>query len=82
MMVKLVKDCYLGTWIVRKGMKGTVIGERKGLLVKVGETTIQKDEYLVILRSVVTPLGGAPHDERLWVKKDAVKKLSPLDYLF
>ena len=79
MRVRFVRDSYTGFGIVRKGMKGTVIGERKGLLVKAGKTTIQKDEYLIILRSVVTPGGGAPHDERLWFVKDAVKELSPWD---
>jgi len=82
MMVKLVKDCYTGFGILPKGMKGTVIGERKGLIVKVGETTTQKDEYLVMFRNVVIHGGGVPHDERFWVKKDAVKKPAPWDYLF
>jgi len=82
MMVKLMRDSYTAAGIVRKGMKGTVIGERKGLIVKVGGKTFQKDEYLIILRSVVTHLGGTPHEERIWVNKDAVKKLAPWDYLF
>jgi len=72
MRVRFVRDSYTGFGIVRKGMKGTVIGERGG-------TATQKVEYLIILRSVVTPGGGAPHDERLWFVKDAVKELSPWD---
>jgi len=79
MRVKFVRDCWTGFGTVRKGMKGTVIGERKGTIVKVGEKTFQKDECLIVLRSVVTRFGGAPHDERFWFVKDAVKKLPPWD---
>ena len=79
MRVKFMRDCWTGFGTVRKGMKGTVIAERKGPLIKVGEKTFQKDEYLIILRSVVTRFGGPPHDERFWFKKDEVKELSPWD---
>jgi len=79
MRVKFVRDSWTGFGIVRKGMKGTAIGERKGIIVKVGKNTYQKDEYLIILRSVVTRFGGAPHDMRFWFKKDDVKELSPWD---
>jgi len=72
MRVKFVRDSWTGFGTVRKGMKGTVIGERR-------YTPTQKDEYLIILRSVVTRFGGAPHDERFWFIKDDVKKASPWD---
>jgi len=50
-------------WDRSKGDEGNFNRRKEGFLIKVGEKTIQKDEYLIVLRSVVTRFGGPPHDE-------------------